>query len=62
MERMIFDGLAEESGIEKRYPKWRTGNTKSRVNKLNLNRFFNPSNAWAKNMREKNKLYEKLHD
>lgn len=51
----------KESIIEKRFPKWRTGNTRSRVNLLNHNRQPFKFDNWANNMREKNKMYEKMH-
>ena len=51
----------KESVIEKRFPKWRTGNTRTRVNLLNHNRQPFKYGNWASNMREKNKMYEKMH-
>ena len=52
--------------VAKRFPKWRTGDTKSRVKLLNLDDFSNPRNGeysnqlrkiWENNMIEKNKMY-----
>mgnify|MGYP001810964908 CR=1 FL=1 len=75
-QRLMADGelLAEDGGDEssvnrvvaKRFPKWRTGDTKSRVKLLNLDDFSNPRNGeysnqlrkiWENNMLEKNKMY-----
>lgn len=62
--RMILDDAEyepeQESKLEKRFPKWRTGDTKARVDRLKYNK-YQPSSAWANSMREKNKLYEKIH-
>ena len=67
--------LGEEgSRLEKRFPKWRSGETRSRVRLLHQNHDFgefgssngdsgfNPPlrKIWEKNMREKNKMYESL--
>lgn len=63
MARMLLDEAQyepEEERIEKRFPKWRMGDTKSRVDQLKYNR-HGPSSAWANSMIEKNKLYEKMH-
>ncbi len=61
--KMILDEAQfepEVERLEKRFPKWRTGDTKSRVDQLKYNR-HQPSSAWANSMIEKNKLYEKMH-
>ena len=51
---------------EKRYPRWRTGETRSKVKQLHKNIDHYPPNdpllrkIWEKNMLEKNKLYQTL--
>ena len=61
-------------GIEKRFPKWRTGDTRTRMhNLIDLNDFSSPRaqhgdyshqlrRLWEKNMVEKNKMYQNLQN
>ena len=57
---------ADEPVEAKRSPKWRMGETRSRVDLSNLNPNFKHSvlkqyENWGPKMREKNRLYEKFH-
>ena len=57
---------ADELVQAKRSPKWRMGETRSRVDLSNLNPNFKHSvlkqyENWGPKMREKNRLYEKFH-
>lgn len=62
LARMLLEEPASEGRIEKRYPRWRIGSTIDRVNAINLNRNrLNPSDSWANNLREKSRLYERIH-
>lgn len=53
--------------LEKRFPKWRSGDTRSRVKQLHQNRDNNQIDyspmlrkIWENNMLEKNRLYQNL--
>lgn len=66
--------LISKRGIEKRFPKWRTGDTRTRMhNLIDLNDFSSPRahhgdyshqlrRLWEKNMVEKNKMYQNLQN
>ena len=52
--------LAAAAVVEKRFPKWRSGETRSKVRLLHDNDKENGRKAWEKNLAEKNKLYQTL--
>ena len=66
--------FVKKRGIEKRFPKWRTGDTRTRMhNLIDLNDFSSPRaqhgdyshqlrRLWEKNMVEKNKMYQNLQN
>lgn len=70
------ESLVNRRALEKRFPKWRSGETRSRVKLLHQNHnndYFNLNNydhhhqpnndlrkQWEQNMLEKNKMYQKL--
>ena len=64
----------DENKIEKRHPKWRSGETRSRVKLLNHFNDYNNNHQkqnpeyspllrkiWEKNMLEKNRMYQNLY-
>ena len=62
LAKMLSEEPAYEGRIEKRYPKWRSGSTSDRVSSIHLSKNrLNPSAQWANNLKEKSRLYDRIH-